>query len=268
MWKPGDGADGGVGLRLVGAVRPGHPAEQMFVSMLGGWRSQQLARGLSFTTIDARERAVQRFHRHSNEWPWRWTPVLADEWFTDLRVHHRVSHSTLRSLQGSLRQFCWFLTDPAYGWAGECERLFGTHPIQVCLVENTAAHVGEVESRPRKRAFTRDELQAFLDHADDQVEVVRGNRRKGCLTAFRDAVIFKTVYGWGLRRGEVRMLDVVDVGVNPKAAEFGGYGVLYVRHGKGDAWIPTEASQRADRLGLGRGLPAGMGRPGGVRWSV
>lgn len=232
MRKPPDVEGAGAGLRLVGAVRSSHPAEQMFVSMLDGWRSHQLARGLSFTTIDARARAVRRFHQHSNEWPWRWTPVLADEWFTDLRVHHRVSHSTLRSLQGAVRQFCWFLTNPAYGWAVECERLFGTHPIQVCLVENTAAHVADVECRPQKRAFTREELQTFFDHADDQVEVVRGNGRKGSLTAFRDAVIFKTAYGWGLRRGEARMLDVVDVGVNPRAAEFGGYGVLYVRHGK------------------------------------
>jgi hypothetical protein len=30
--------------------------------------------------------------------------------------------STVAELrQGSVRQFCWFVTDPAYGWAGECE---------------------------------------------------------------------------------------------------------------------------------------------------
>ena len=46
-----------------------HPAERMFAAMLDGWRSQQLARGLSFSTIDARHRAVCRFQAHSNEWP-------------------------------------------------------------------------------------------------------------------------------------------------------------------------------------------------------
>lgn len=223
---------GQVPLHLVGQRALRHPAEQMLESMLDGWRSQQLARALSFHTITARENAVRRFHTHSNEWPWRWSPQLADEWFSDLRVHRRISHSTLRGLQSALRQFCWFITDPAYGWAAECERLFGTHPVQICLDENTAAHVSSLESRPSKRAFSRDELQAFFDHADDQVVVAGELGRKGRGAAFRDAVIFKVAYGWGLRRNEVRMLDAVDFGLNPKAAEFGRYGVCYVRHGK------------------------------------
>jgi len=229
-----------VPLHPIGSQPRGHPAERMFQSMLDGWRSQQLARGLSFGTIDARERAVRRFHAHNNEWPWRWTPELADEWFTDLRVHRRISHSTMRSLQGALRQFCWFVTDPAYGWAAECERLFGTHPIQVCLEENTAAHVAQIESRAAKRAFTRDELQDLFDRADDQVAVARQLGRKGWLPAFRDAVMFKVAYAWGLRRNEVRMLDVVDFGLNPKAAEFGRYGVCYVRHGKAMRGCPPK----------------------------
>lgn len=219
-------------MHLVGRAPLPHPAEQAFEAMLDGWRNQQLARGLSFSTIDSRQKTVRRFHAHSNEWPWLWTPVLADEWFTDLRTVRRISHSTLRALQSTLRQFCWFITDPAYGWSLECERLFGTHPIQICNENNTAAHVTDVESRPAKRAFTLDELEAFFDHADEQVQVSRDRGRKGSLPAFRDAVLFKVAYGWGLRRNEVRMLDVVDFGLNPKAAEFGRFGVCYVRHGK------------------------------------
>ena len=34
------------------------------------------------------------------------------------------------------------------------------------------------------------------------------SRRKGWLAAFRDATLFKIVYGWGLRRNETAMLDV------------------------------------------------------------
>ncbi len=233
-------ASGGVALHLVGRAPLPHPAEQAFEAMLDGWRNQQLARALSFSTIDARQKAVRRFHVHSNEWPWLWTPVMADEWFTDLRVVRRISHSTLRALQGALRQFCWFVTDPAYGWTLECERLFGTHPIQICNDYNTASHVAEVESRPSKRAFTLEELQAFFDHADEQVQVSRGKGRKGSLPAFRDAVLFKVAYGWGLRRNEVRMLDVADFGLNPKAAEFGRFGVCYVRHGKAMRGSPAK----------------------------
>lgn len=219
-------------LRLVGREPAPHPAEAMFESMLDGWRSQQLARGLSFATIEARARAVRRFHEHSEQWPWWWTPAMAEDWLAELRGIHKVSHSTVRGLQSAVRQFCWFITDPHYTWAADCERAFGTHPVQVLGDFNSAVHTSEVESRPGKRAFTLDELQAFFDHADDQVTRARQLGRKGWLRAFRDAVIFKTAYAWGLRRNEVRMLDVVDFGVNPKAPEFGRYGVCYVRHGK------------------------------------
>jgi integrase/recombinase XerC len=60
----------------------------------------------------------------------------------------------------------------------------------------------------------------------------RERGRKGWLSGFRDATVFKVAYGWGLRRREVRMLDVADFGANPQAPEFGRLGVVYVRHGK------------------------------------
>ncbi|MFG6202412.1 tyrosine-type recombinase/integrase, partial [Nonomuraea sp. JJY05] len=61
---------------------------------------------------------------------------------------------------------------------------------------------------------------------------IRAAGRKGWLAAFRDATLFKVAYAYGLRRNEVRMLDVADFGRNPHAAEFGEYGVCYVRYGK------------------------------------
>jgi integrase/recombinase XerC len=114
--------------------------------------------------------------------------------------------------------------DPEYGWAGECEARFGTHPVQVCHEWNTAAHAQEAEGVPAKRAFTLDELQEFFGYADEQAARIRGAGRKGWLPASRDATLFKVAYAYGLRRREVRMLDLADFGRNPKAAEFGEYG--------------------------------------------
>src|SRR5258708_30139353 len=72
----------------------------------------------------------------------------------------------------------------------------------------------------------------FLDYADDQVERAVKARRKGVLAAYRDATLFKVIYGWGLRRTETAKLDLLDWGRNPAAAEFGRYGMLHVRYGK------------------------------------
>jgi integrase/recombinase XerC len=226
------GIPGSSGLVLPDGVPLLHPEPQMFEAMLEGWRNQMLARNLAVATITARARQVRAFVQHCNVYPWQWSPVLADEWFADLRSIRGCTRSTVRGYQVALRGFCGFLLDPAYGWVAECEQRFGTHPVQVVTELNAAAHVADIESEPTKRAFTRPELQALFDYADEQVARKQALGRKGWVSAFRDATIFKVAYGYGLRRNETRMLDVGDFGRNPDGPEFGEYGVVYVRHGK------------------------------------
>ncbi|MDT3440333.1 site-specific integrase [Pseudofrankia sp. BMG5.37] len=225
-------APGAAGLHLARGVPLLRPEEQVFAAMVEGWRNQQLARNLALSTIYGREKAVQAFARHADAFPWQWTAAMVDDWLGDLRAVRHLRHSTVRSYQEAVRAFCHYLTDPAYDWSAECERQFGTHPVQVVHAWNTAVHVQDNESAPGKRAFTLDELEGFFDHADGQVARVRAAGRKGWLSAFRDATLFKVAYGYGLRRNETRMLDVADLGRNPHAPELGDYGVLYVRHGK------------------------------------
>lgn len=225
-------APGSAGLVLADGVALLRPAEQVFEAILAGWRDQQLARNLAFSTVEVRLGQVKAFAVHADAFPWQWSASHADEWFSDLRAVRHCARSTVRSYQGAIRSFCSYLVDPAYGWTDACLERFGTHPIQVVHEWNTAVHVCETEGESAKRAFTRDELQAFFDHADAQVERKRAAGRKGWLPAFRDAVMFKTAYAFGLRRNETRMLDVADFGRNPAGGEFGEYGVCYVRFGK------------------------------------
>lgn len=232
MSDRGVAAPGSATLVLADGVPLLHPEPQLFEAMLSGWRNQMLARNLADSTIAARLREVRAFHVHNNSFPWQWSPAMADEWFADLRSVHGCARSTVRGYQVGLRGFCAFLLDPAYGWVGECERRFGAHPVQVITELNAATHVAEVESEPTKRAFTRAELQALFDHADEQVARKRALGRKGWISAFRDATMMKVAYAYGLRRNETRMLDIGDVGRNPEAPEFGEYGLVYVRHGK------------------------------------
>ena len=137
-------------------VTPGvpllRPDEQVFAAMLEGWRSQQLARNLGTATIGKRETAVRAFAQHADAFPWRWGPQMLDEWLGDLRAVRGLRRSTIRNYASSVAAFCRYVTDPAYGWAAECQARFGTHPIQVAHEWNTAAHVQQAEGDPRKRA--------------------------------------------------------------------------------------------------------------------
>jgi site-specific recombinase XerD len=166
-------------------------------------------------------------------WPWQWRSIHVDEWLEDLATPPKSrSVSTLRSYQATLRAFLDYLTDERYPWVAICETEFGVRPVQVLDERNAIAHVVEYEGRPGRRPLTREELVMFFDHLDARVSDRRARGRKGALAAFRDAALFKTIYGWGLRRQEAVRLDVHDFSANPHRPSFGAYGSLLVRYGK------------------------------------
>jgi DNA-binding Xre family transcriptional regulator len=222
---------------LPGGVAFLQPEEAVLEGMLEGWVAQQRSRLLTASTIENRVFTVRRFVAFTNEYPWSWTPADVEEWTSSL-VADGLAHSTIRGYQMSVGLFVGYVCDARYGWADVCEQRFGTHPSQVFHEWNTAVHRNDSEARPERRPLSRDELQAFFDHADDQVARVTGTGRKGWLAAYRDAVLFKTMYAWGLRRRETAMLDVADWGPNAKAPQFGRFGVLNVRYGKASRGSP------------------------------
>lgn len=227
-------------VHLVASVPLLHPEAQTVQEMLEGWRNQQLCRNLAHDTIEGRIRLVERFVAYTNEFPWTWMPAMVEEFFSDLRSVSGRRQSTIRGYQNALRLFCSYVSDPDYGWDRVCEQRFGTHPAQVFFEWNTATHVQDNEQQPIKRAFTKHELQDFFDHADDQAVLIAASHRKGWLPAYRDAVMFKLAYSYGLRFNELRHLQTVDFARNPHAREFGRYGLVHVRYGKAKKGSPPK----------------------------
>jgi site-specific recombinase XerD len=209
------------------------PEPAVFDAMLQGWAAQMASRGLKRTTMQSALWLVRRFAAYTNDYPWHWQPADVDEfcaWLSSGKQPRAVS--TLRGYQIQLSMFCEYVCDPRYGWLAICQERFGSQPQQVCTEQNRAQHVDNYEGDPGRRPLTPEELQAFFDYADEEVERIRQHGRKGALAAFRDAALFKVVYGWGLRRREAIMLDLADLHPNPTADRFGRYGALHVRWGK------------------------------------
>ncbi|HWD09180.1 MAG TPA: site-specific integrase [Actinomycetota bacterium] len=226
----------GAALVLVDGVHQLHPEAALFESMLEGWRRQQESRRLGTSIIFGRDRLVRRFQAYSAAWPWAWRPQQLEAWVSS----GGWAHSTIRSYQGALGMFLAYLLDARYGWAAICEQEVGAIPVQICHEWNTAAHVVDYEARPQRRPLSRIELQAFFDLADRRALAVAASGRKGALAAFRDAALFKVVYGWGLRRREAAMLDVGDFSSNPAAPELGRFGVCHVRYAKASRGSPPK----------------------------
>ncbi|MGJ6960565.1 tyrosine-type recombinase/integrase [Streptosporangium sp. G11] len=80
--------------------------------------------------------------------------------------------------------------------------------------------------------MTREELQRFLDYADDQVEEAVRRGRKGALAHYRNATLFKVVYAWELSGSEASGLDISDFQPHADVPELGGFGALSVLTGR------------------------------------
>ncbi|MDQ1444682.1 MAG: integrase/recombinase XerC [Acidimicrobiaceae bacterium] len=225
-------------LQLVGGVGLLQPEEQVWEAMRRGFSIQQQSRFLSSLTIHQRDGQLRRFAAWTNEYPWRWRAQDVEEWTAAAAGERHMARTTVRGTHITLRLFMEYLIDGRYGWAAECEKRFGTHPVQICHEWNTVDHVGNYEGRPTNRPLTRPELQALFDTADNRAERIRRQGRKGWAAAFRDATVLKVAYAWGLRRREVSRLELHDWGRNPKAPEFKDLGALSVRWAKALAGGP------------------------------
>lgn len=216
-------------LALVGEATP---ERAVFDAMIEGWRAQRLSRNLSFVTVDSGARVVRQFQEQAGTYPWQWSAADLERWVTALRERRSLARSTVRAYGLAVAAFLTYATDPAYGWDVLCLARFGSHPVQVCGPANLAAHSFDQEARPGRRPLTKAECQALFDAADERAEAVKRQGAKGWAPAFRDATMLKAAYAWGLRRRELLMLERCDFGPNPKAPEFGAFGVCHVRFGK------------------------------------
>ena len=207
------------------------PEDAVLEAMFEGWAAQQRSRRLAATTVENRAHVVRRFVDFTNDYPWRWAPADAEAWTSSL-VEAGMAHSTIRNYQAAIATFLGYACDTRYGWSAICSERFGEAPAQVFHEWNSAIHKLDSEGRPENRPLTRGELQDLFDYADERVGDAERLGRKGWLAAFRDAVLLKTTYAFGLRRREVAMLELADFGKNPRAPEFGPYGVCSVRYGK------------------------------------
>lgn len=215
------------------------PDPEAFLKLvLDGWAASMRARGDKKPHVMTSRAAVMQLCDHSGKYPWEWLYQDATEWLDHLRGVKALAHSTVRGYQGMVQAFCEYATSPAHDWSEKAVALFGSVFTQVITEFNRVSHGQESQKTVTKRPFSRRELQQLFDLMDLEYERVLKSKRSGALTALRDAAAFKIAYAWGLREYETSRLQVVDLSPNGRAPQFGDYGNLHVRFGKGSAGQP------------------------------
>ncbi len=122
----------------------------------------------------------------ANEYPWHWECADVEAFIDSCRSRPEpIVASTARLYETTLRMFLQYVSDPRYGWTGECLARFGVAPSQVLHDWNSVVYVSDYEGDPRRRPLTYDEVQRLFDAADGRVEEIRARGCKGGLAAMR-----------------------------------------------------------------------------------
>ncbi|MCV2457768.1 tyrosine-type recombinase/integrase [Streptomyces sp. ICN988] len=217
------------------------PAAAVFEGMQEGWARQQAARFLKSKTIAPRLRVVKRLEEFTGLYPWQWTPAEGEAFIAHLRSGTQpIQMSTARTYEVTIALFLEYLLDRRYGWVDTCLERFGEAPQEVFHEGNSVLHTVEYEADPRRRPLDYDEVQGLFDAADARPAKVRGQGRKGAMTALRDAAVLKAIYAFGTRRTESSRVDLVDLRRNRRAPKFGAYGSMMVRFGKSSKGSPPK----------------------------
>jgi integrase/recombinase XerC len=111
------------GLRICGRRR-----QAVFEAML---RGSAAAADEPPAVIEQRESHVRWFGKFTNDWPCSWTPTDVEDWTARCGRAGRGRIRPCGGYQNAVGLFCDYLTDTRYGWAEQCERRFGTHPVQI-----------------------------------------------------------------------------------------------------------------------------------------
>ena len=239
--------DGSGRVHLVQSMPVLRPDEQVLQMMLDGWRNQQLSRNLQFGTIDQRIRCVQvrgprervsvaldagdgrGVSRGSALDPAR-DPLDAPGLPVRAPPVHLLRHQPRLRLGPALRAAL-------------------RHPSRAGFLrlEHCPACPG-VRRPPDETPLHQDELQR-----SSTMPTTRSNAsesgRKGWQAAYRDAVMLKVAYSYGLRFNELRHLQTVDFATNPHARSSEA-SVLQGPLRQVPKGVTAQAAQRPDGLRL------------------
>ena len=228
-------APGAAGLHLAAGLRLLRPEEQVFAAMLDGLAQPAAgpqpgagARSRPGSARCGRSPRTRARSRGSGRRSWSMSGSVT------CARSAACARSTLRGYQEAVRLFCDLPDRPGLR-LGRRVRAAGSAPTRSrwCTSGTPPCTSQDAEADPSKRAFTRDELQAFFDHADDagrpdpRPPAARaGCRRSGTPPCSRSP----TGTGCGATRPGCWMSPTS--AATRTAPEFGEYGVCYVRHGK------------------------------------
>lgn len=203
----------------------------LYESMVSDFCNTMRARRCGDAAVNKAGANIKEFYKFSDKFPWEWTREDFERFSAHIFKDKGNSVGTQRIKQKDIKRFTEYLIDGKYFYVVRQE--FDTILKPICLPDNMIVHKVEYDNQTKKRVFSSLELQNFFDYMDDYIRVCYETRNKALNSAMRDKALFYFMVSYGVRINEIRMIDVTDLYPNPEVPEFGKFGYVHVRFGKG-----------------------------------
>lgn len=212
-------------------------AEQAFLDdMLKGYERYRLSNRHKVNTIKGDNRTLLSFFQYARGIPGQVTPDDFESWAAHLYLERHVGAGTQRKYQTSVRVFFEYLVrTPRF--RNQSRAILGKDIEQVATLENCILHKQQQEFADGhdRRALTVCELEQFFETLDREIAFAYIGHSKSLYAFQRDKALFGLMYHLGLRADEARQLNATSFDRNPRAPEFGDFGLTRV-FGKGQKW--------------------------------
>lgn len=175
--------------------------------------------------------AVVSFLEHCKTLPWFWKPQHLQHYIASTKTQG-LAAATIRGRHHYIKDFCLsILVDRPVA-----NKILSRHPggnFQQIADDKSRALVRGAKQRKKKLTCpTPDECQQVFEWFEAEIREAIETNSKSLYPLLRDRAVITMFYAYGLRKDELRRVDLTDFDFDPECPQYRGYGLLHVL-GKG-----------------------------------
>lgn len=171
--------------------------------------------------------AVVSFLEYCRALPWFWQPQHIQHYIADQKTRG-LAAATIRGRHHYIKDFCLsILADRPVA-----NKILSRHPggsFQQIVDDKSRSLIRGAKQRKKKLTCpTPSEVSQVFDWFWDEISSAFDLKSKSLYPLLRDRAIVTMFYAYGLRKDELRRIDLTDFDFDPECPQYGNYGLLHV----------------------------------------
>ncbi|MDD2934026.1 MAG: tyrosine-type recombinase/integrase [Methylotenera sp.] len=171
--------------------------------------------------------AVVSFLEHCKTLPWYWQPQHLQHYIASIKTQGLAS-ATIRGRHHYIKDFCLsILADRPVA-----NKILSRHPggnFQQIADDKSRALVRGAKQRKKKLTCpTPNEVQQVFEWFEAEIVEAIETNSKSLYPLLRDRAVITMFYSYGLRKDELRRVDLTDFDFDPECPQYQNYGLLHI----------------------------------------